>query len=176
MNKKSTIRTDELTGKRYLCIAEGSSPQAALNDIISNHRKKLTECNKEMFRQRYDCTVNITELYGNSNYCPADNAGYRLIEINEVEDLDGSKCGTVLAKTETGSYATWQYTFFPKDDFLNGFNNGNYFNNELAAVADYHKRSAERAERIAEQWAKRNSSTLNDSEHSIDNEDMEMEI
>lgn len=183
MHKKTVITTDELTRKRFLCTAEGSSPQAALNDIISNHRKEITESNKEMFRQRYGCTVTVTELYGNSNYCPAHNNGYRIIEKSEIEDLDGSKCGTVLAKTKGGQFATWQYTYFPKDDFFNGFNSGNYFNDEISATIDYHRRCAERAERVALQRNVNSIKSLqrNEFEKTTDNsdcfiEDEEMEI
>lgn len=86
------------------------------------------------------------------SHCPAENAGYSIIKQEEVTDIDGTKLGTVLGKNASGNFVTWDYSYFPETNHFNGFNNGHYFSGEkgeLKANADFHRRIAERAERIA---------------------------
>ena len=85
-------------------------------------------------------------------HCPAENAGYSIIKQEEVTDINGTKLGTVLGKNASGNFVTWDYSYFPKSNHFNGFNNGHYFSgekSEIKANADFHRRIAERAERIA---------------------------
>ena len=85
-------------------------------------------------------------------HCPAENAGYSIIKQEEVTDIDGTKLGTVLGKNASGNFVTWDYSYFPKTSHFNGFNNGHYFSgekSEIKANADFHRRIAERAERIS---------------------------
>lgn len=82
---------------------------------------------------------------------PSENAGYTIIKQEEVTDIDGTKLGTVLGKNASGSYVTWDYSYFPKSEYLSGYNNGHYFSGdkcELKANADFHRRTAERIDNI----------------------------
>ncbi len=84
--------------------------------------------------------------------CPAKNGDFDIIKHEEITDTDGTILGTALAKSKsqyaTSQYATWEYCYFPKTDYFNGFNMGHYFTDELEAVNDFYKRCAARSERI----------------------------
>lgn len=90
------------------------------------------------------------EFFRNSKICPATNAGYTIVENTEYPDTDGTILGNVLAQNEKGGFATWEYSYFPKSNFFNGFNNGNYYDSEqkAEAFANYHTRCAKRIEHI----------------------------
>ena len=86
-------------------------------------------------------------------YCPAKNAGYKIIEHREFDDLDGTKLGTVLGKNESGNFATWEYSYYPKTDFFNGYNHGYYFGgaeNEYNAELNFHNRIIRRMKSCVE--------------------------
>lgn len=86
-------------------------------------------------------------------YCPARNAGYEIIKHTVFDDLDGTKLGTVLGKNESGNFVTWQYSYFPKTDFFNGFNHGYYFGgaeNEYNAELNFHNRNINRMKSCVE--------------------------
>lgn len=77
------------------------------------------------------------------SYCPAENAGYKIIDHSVFDDLDGTKLGVVLGKNESGSFVTWEYSYYPKTNFFNGFNHGYYFGgaaNEYNAQLNFHNR------------------------------------
>ena len=88
-------------------------------------------------------------------HCPAENkAGntdYEILEAKEQIDTDGSILGVALAKSEH-QYVTWDYTYFPKSDFFNGFNNGHYYDADSAAAAihDFDNRCKERFSLVKE--------------------------
>lgn len=88
------------------------------------------------------------DYFSNSKICPVTNAGYTIIENKEYLDIDGTILGTVLAQNEYENYATWEYSYFPKSDFFNGFNEGNYFSGKAEAYQDYHSRYARRIEHL----------------------------
>ena len=81
-------------------------------------------------------------FFNNKFILKGTNAGYTIIEHNEVKDTDGSMIGIALAKSST-QYVTWRFTFFPKGEYFSGFNHGHYFVNELSAKKDYFERSCE---------------------------------
>ncbi len=82
------------------------------------------------------------EFKNNKFVLKGTNAGYTIVEHNEVKDTDGSMIGIALAKSST-QYVTWRFTFFPKSEYFSGFNHGHYFINELSAKKDYFDRSSE---------------------------------
>lgn len=82
-----------------------------------------------------------------SGRCPAKNGDFDIIKHEEITDTDGTILGTALAKSKS-QYATWEYCYFPKTDYFNGFNMGHYFTDELEAVNNFYMRCAARSESV----------------------------
>lgn len=108
-----------------------------------------------------------------SGRCPAKNGDFDIIKHEEITDTDGTILGTALAKS-ISQYVTWEYCYFPKADYFNGFNYGHYFSNELEAVNDFYKRCAARSERVLR--AKENNVEIASKQMNALSEEEEMEI